>query len=71
MYKLICDSCSTPVINNHANAQVGQVSLSKTGDAMLSTGLEQSSPRNSTLYQQSPYTTPTKQNPADASNKVS
>jgi len=54
------------------NAQVGQSSLSKNNEGMMSTGMDQGSPRNSTLYQQSPYTTPTKQNPPqESSSKVS
>ena len=61
---------STATIND--GATVGQVqNLSKTSESLMSGGLEQSSPRSSSLYQQSPYTTPTKQNPADTANSVS
>ncbi|XP_052794183.1 protein lingerer-like [Mya arenaria] len=45
-----------------------QPSLSKAGEALMSSGLD-SSPR-STLYQQSPYTTPTKQTQADNPSKI-
>lgn len=65
------ESSSTATINDHVGASVGQMpNLSKTSEALMSTGLEQNSPRNSSLYQQSPYTTPTKQNPADSSNTM-
>ena len=67
---------STSTINNRANAQVGQVPLSKTNESEIPssimaaaslgmTGLDQNSPRVSNLYQESPYTTPTKQDPTE------
>ncbi|XP_060594663.1 ubiquitin-associated protein 2-like isoform X2 [Ruditapes philippinarum] len=65
------DSNSTSTVNDHGGATVGQVqNLSKTSESLISGGLEQSSPRSSSLYQQSPYTTPTKQNPADTANSI-
>ncbi|XP_060572253.1 uncharacterized protein LOC132730360 [Ruditapes philippinarum] len=57
------DSNSTSTVNDHGGATVGQVqNLSKTSESLISGGLEQSSPRSSSLCQQSPYTTRTKQN---------
>lgn len=69
-------SSSTPTINNHVTAGVGQVALSKTNtesmipSTIMSATLEQTSPRTSGIYQQSPYTTPTKQNSAENAGKV-
>ena len=61
----LCFNYSSSTIN-HANAQIGQVPLSKGNDSMMPSAimsqasLEQNSPRNGTLYQTA-YTTPTKQ----------
>lgn len=50
----------------------GQVpGLSKTSETLISAALDQNSSRSSSLYQQSPYTTPTKQTTPDNSNTVS
>ena len=59
-------------MSNHVSGKISQ--LSQTSDSMIPTSritpsplsaLEQTSPRNSALYQPSPYTTPVKKEPVE------